>query len=123
ARRYLRQAADEPPEPVSCTVDIDARVVRGSAGGELDLPEQRLALLSVLAEAGVDGASLEEIFAQVWGGTFHPLRHRNAVYVALARLKESLKPFAHDVRIAHDGDRYRLVGDLPVAVRRKTTER
>lgn len=86
---------------------------------ELELPEQRLLLLSVLAEAGADGASLEDIFAQVWGGTFHPLRHRNAVYVALARLKESLKPFARDVRIAHDGDRYRLVGELPVPVLRR----
>jgi hypothetical protein len=41
------------------------------------------------------------------------------VYVALARLKESLRPFARDVRIAHDGDRYRLAGPLPVAVCRK----
>jgi hypothetical protein len=118
-RTYLRLRDDAPPEPVSCTVDLDARRVRAGGGRELELPEQRLSLLSALAESGADGASLEEIFAQVWGGTFHPLRHRNAVYVALARLKESLKPFAGDVLITHDGDRYRLVGVLPVAVRRK----
>jgi DNA-binding response OmpR family regulator len=98
---------------------MEARRVRGATGSELELPEQRLALLSVLAESGSSGASLEEIFARVWGGSFHPLRHRNAVYVALARLKESLRPFARDVRIAHDGDRYRLAGPLPVAVCRK----
>ncbi len=121
ARAYLRQESDGPPESVSCIVDVDARKVRGADQRELELPEQRLALLSLLAEAGADGASLEDIFAHVWGGTFHPLRHRNAVYVALARLKESLKPFARDVRITHDDDRYRLIGDLPVAVVRRAT--
>jgi hypothetical protein len=119
ARTYLRRKDDADPEPVACVVDVEARRVRAASGNELELPEQRLALLSVLAESGDGGASLEEIFARVWGGTFHPLRHRNAVYVALARLKESLRPFAREVRIAHDGDRYRLTGPLPVAVCRK----
>jgi DNA-binding response OmpR family regulator len=119
ARTYLRRRDDAAPEPVACTVDLDDRRVRASGGKELELPEQRLALLSALAESGTGGASLEEIFARVWGGSFHPLRHRNAVYVALARLKESLRPFSRDVRITHDGDRYRLAGPLPVAVRRK----
>ena len=118
-RTYLRRHDDEPPEAVACTVDIDERRVRAAGGKELELPEQRLALLSALAECGDVGASLEEIFARVWGGTFHPLRHRNAVYVALARLKESLKPLARDVRVTHDGERYRLAGTLPVAVRRR----
>ena len=118
-RSYLRQRDEGPPEAVSCTVDMDARRVVAGDGRELELPEQRLALLAALAESGTEGAALEEIFALVWGGNFHPLRHRNAVYVALARLKENLKPFARELRIAHDGDRYRLAGALPVAVRRK----
>ena len=119
ARTYLRRNDEAAPEPVACVVDVAGRRVHANGGNELELPEQRLALLSVLAESGDDGASLEEIFARVWGGTFHPLRHRNAVYVALARLKESLRPFSRDVRITHDGDRYRLGGPLPVAVCRK----
>jgi tetratricopeptide (TPR) repeat protein len=119
ARTYLRNRDDAAPEPVACTVDIEDRRVRVADGKEIELPEQRLALLSALAESGDGGASLEEIFARVWGGSFHPLRHRNAVYVALARLKESLRPFARDIRITHDGDRYRLAGPLPVAVRRR----
>ena len=118
-RTYLRRKDEEAPEPVACIVDVGGRRVRSGSGSELELPEQRLALLSLLAESGAAGASLEEIFAGVWGGTFHPLRHRNAVYVALARLKESLRPFAREVRITHDGDRYRLAGPLPVAVCRK----
>ena len=119
ARTYLRDRGDAAPEPVACTVDLEDRRVRVADGKEIELPEQRLALLSALAESGDGGASLEEIFARVWGGSFHPLRHRNAVYVALARLKESLRPFARDIRITHDGDRYRLAGPLPVAVRRR----
>jgi hypothetical protein len=122
ARTYLRRSDEAAPEPVACVVDMDARRVRGATGSELELPEQRLALLSVLAESGSTGASLEEIFARVWGGVFHPLRHRNAVYVTLARLKETLRPFARDVRITHDGDRYRLLGPLPVAVCRKADD-
>ncbi|MBX3191696.1 MAG: hypothetical protein KF819_32185 [Labilithrix sp.] len=122
-RTYLSKRDEGPPELVACTVDLEDRRVRAGADRELELPEQRIALLSALAEAGEGGASLEEIFARVWGGSFHPLRHRNAVYVALARLKDSLKPLAREVRVAHDGDRYRLAGDLPVAVRRKADRR
>jgi tetratricopeptide (TPR) repeat protein len=119
ARSWLRGATDPPPERVACAVEVDTRRVRADDGRFLSLPEQRIALLCALAEAGPEGATLEELFARVWKGTFHPLRHRNAVYVALARLKDSLKPFAGDVRIAHDGERYRLAGDAPVAVRRR----
>ena len=118
-RSYLAQREDPPPEALSCIVDMEERCVRASGDRKLELPEQRILLLSVLAEAGDGGASLEEIFAKVWGGTFHPLRHRNAVYVALARLKESLRPLARDVRVTHDGDRYRLTGALPVGVLRR----
>lgn len=119
SRSWLRGANDPPPEKVACAVEVDARRVRSDDGRSLSLPEQRVALLCALAEAGEDGATLEELFARVWKGTFHPLRHRNAVYVALARLKDSLKPFADDVTIAHDGERYRLAGESPVGVRRR----
>ncbi len=119
ARSWLRGAEDPPPEKVACAVEVDAREVRADDGRALSLPEQRVALLCALAEAGDEGATLEQLFARVWKGTFHPLRHRNAVYVALARLKDSLKPFANDVTIAHDGERYRLAGGAPVGVRRR----
>jgi len=119
ARSWLRASGDPPPEKVACAVEVDARKVRADDGRSLSLPEQRVALLCALAEAGDDGVTLEELFARVWKGTFHPLRHRNAVYVALARLKDSLRPFADDVSIAHDGERYRLAGGAPVGVRRR----
>ena len=119
ARSWLRASADPPPEKVACAVEVDARRVRADDGRSLSLPEQRVALLCALADAGHEGATLEELFARVWKGTFHPLRHRNSVYVALARLKDSLKPFSNDVTIAHDGERYRLAGDAPVGVRRR----
>ncbi len=123
ARSWLRAIGDPPPEKVACAVEVDARKVRADDGRSLSLPEQRVALLCALAEAGEVGATLEELFARVWKGTFHPLRHRNAVYVALARLKDSLKPFSEDVTIAHDGERYRLSGGAPVGVRRRIDNR
>jgi hypothetical protein len=119
ARSWLRASGDPPPEKVACAVEVDARKVRSDDGRSLSLPEQRVALLCALADAGAEGATLEELFSRVWKGTFHPLRHRNAVYVALARLKDSLRPFADDVTIAHDGERYRLAGGAPVGVRRR----
>lgn len=120
-RTFLRAKADGPPAPVSCTVDVDDRKVEVLGGDSISLPEQRIALLVALAESGGTGATLEELFALVWRGAFHPLRHRNAVYVALTRLKDSLKPFIREVRLAHDGERYRLVGNAPVAVRRQVS--
>jgi DNA-binding response OmpR family regulator len=120
-RSFLRARADAPPASIACTVDMDERAVELPTGASLNLPEQRIQLLVALAESGAGGATLEELFALVWRGAFHPLRHRNAVYVALTRLKDSLRPFTRDVRLAHDGERYRLVGPAPVAVRRRVT--
>lgn len=119
SRSWLRAEGDPPPEPAACIVDVDARRVAGPDGLTVDLPEQRVALLSALAQAGASGATLEELFVRVWRASFHPLRHRNAVYVALTRLKDSLRPLGAAVRIAHEGERYRLDGPLPVAVRRR----
>jgi tetratricopeptide (TPR) repeat protein len=118
ARAYLADRDEGPPEDVACTVDADARSVVAN-GASIDLPEQRLSLLCALAAAGERGATLEDIFVAVWRGAYHPLRHRNAVYVALTRLKDSLAPLGRDVRLAHSGDRYRLAGSRPVAVRQR----
>jgi tetratricopeptide (TPR) repeat protein len=115
-RAYLAAKNEPPPEPVACVVDVARRTVEAD-DRSLDLPEQRLSLLCALAESGDAGATLEELFVRVWRGAFHPLRHRNAVYVALTRLKDSLKPFASELSLSHDGDRYRLVG--AVGIRRK----
>lgn len=118
-RAWLRAEGDPPPVDVACHVDVDRRRLVSSGGASIELPEQRLTLLCALAEATPGGATLEEIFERVWGGEFHPLRHRNAVYVALTRLKESLRPLAADVRVAHEADRYRLEGERLVGVRRR----
>ncbi len=120
-RTFLRGRADAPPAAFACTVDVDDRRVEVPGGEAVAMPEQRIQLLVALAESGQVGATLEELFALVWRGAFHPLRHRNAVYVALTRLKDSLRPLAREVRLAHDGERYRLVGAAPVAVRRRVT--
>lgn len=113
-RAWLRAKDDPPPESVVCALEVDERIIRARGGKSMTLPEQRVALLCALAEAGDRGATLEELFERVWRAKFHPLRHRNAVYVALTRLKDSLKPLARDVRISLDGERYRLAGPVGV---------
>ncbi len=118
-RTWLRAAGQPAPVEIAGYVDLDGRcLVSGNV--TIELPEQRLALLRLLAESGATGVTLEDIFERVWGGTFHPLRHRNAVYVALTRLKETLRPVAAEMRLTHESDRYRLEGDRPVGVRRRT---
>lgn len=114
ARTWLRSKGDPPPETVVCALEVDDRIITARGGKSMNLPEQRVALLCALAEAGERGATLEELFERVWRAKFHPLRHRNAVYVALTRLKDSLKPLAKDVRISLDGERYRLAGPVGV---------
>jgi hypothetical protein len=85
----------------------------------IEIPEQRLKMLEVVAEAGEAGATLEELYTRVWGGVYHPLRHRNGVYVGLNRLKTSLAELGRDVRIVHEGTHYRLTSPGTVALRRR----
>ena len=43
--------------------------------------------------------SAEQLFLTVWGGReYHPLRHRNTVYVAVKRLRQTLKGLVADDR-------------------------
>jgi DNA-binding winged helix-turn-helix (wHTH) protein len=56
-------------------------------------------LLAAMVDA--DGAviSAEQLFVSVWGGReYHPLRHRNTVYVAVKRLRQTLKALIGDER-------------------------
>jgi hypothetical protein len=50
------------------------------------------ALLSVLVQARGEPVSPETLYRHVWGVTeYHPLRHRNALYVAINRLRSCLR--------------------------------
>jgi hypothetical protein len=117
-RRWILDADEEPPAQFDLLADVDSGRVR-SARSELMLPPQRLQLLEQLACSGAAGVSLEDLHIKVWGGAeYHPLRHRNAVYVALARLRESLAVLARDVFVEGQDHRYRMAPGVRVAVRR-----
>lgn len=50
------------------------------------------ALLSVLVQAGGAPVTPETLYTRAWGvAEYHPLQHRNALYVAINRLRSSLR--------------------------------
>jgi DNA-binding winged helix-turn-helix (wHTH) protein len=56
-------------------------------------------LLAVLVDAQGQVVSPEALFLQVWGGPeYHPLRHRNTLYVGLKRLRQALRDLFGDDR-------------------------
>jgi len=118
-RRWILDAGEEPPGRFDLTMVVDSGRVR-SDHAELPLPPQRVQILEQLACTGATGMSLEDLHLKVWGGTeYHPLRHRNAVYVALTRLRESLGAvLARDAFVEGPDGRYRISPGVRVAVRR-----
>ncbi len=115
-------AADEPLPRCDLTADLDAGEVRAS-DTHLPLPRQKLQLLDALVQAGAGGVTIEQLYLKLWGAReYHPLRHRNTVYVALARLRESLAKLTHSEALVELSDgRYRLGPDLHVALLRSNT--
>lgn len=120
ALRWLLAPGELPAgaEPPELTVALDTGEVLTRTGA-LKVPVQRLLLLAALARAGRSGATLEQLYLIVWGGTqYHPLRHRNAVYVGLNRLRESLAGvLGGRDPIEVEGGLCRLVPELRIAVR------
>ena len=118
-RRWILDTGEEPPGRFDLTVVLDSGRVR-SEQADLPLPPQRLQLLEQLACSGAGGVSLEDFYLRVWGGReYHPLRHRNAVYVALTRLRESLGAvLERDAFVEGPDGRYRIAPDVRAAVRR-----
>jgi DNA-binding winged helix-turn-helix (wHTH) protein len=73
-------------------VDLRRTVIR--APGREDQVVRRPLLCALLAHlAPNDGVySAERLFYEVWGGRdYHPLRHRNTIYVAITRLRRALQ--------------------------------
>ena len=71
-------------------------------------------LLAALIESQSRVVSAEELYTTVWGGTeYHPLRHRNTVYVALNRLRHTLSEmFPERTLIERVPNGWRLDGGL-----------
>ena len=118
-RTWILDAGEEPPAHFDLTLALDPGRVRADQT-ELPLSPQQRQILEHLACAGAAGMSVEDLYREVWGGTeYHPLRHRNSVYVALARLRESLGAvLARDAFIDGPDGRYRIAPGVRLAVRR-----
>ncbi len=76
------------------------------------------ALLSVLIQARGEPVVPELLYRQVWGGVeYHPLQHRNALYVAINRLRSCLRevlPEREVIERASSG--WRLADDVDACV-------
>ena len=75
-------------------------VIAVRVGDEVRLDRGRALLcelLAALVEAQGAVVSPEALFRRVWGGPeYHALRHRNTLYVALRRLRQSLRDLCGD---------------------------
>ncbi len=77
-------------------------VITCNHGGKVAIDRGRplaCELYAALVEAHGAVVSAEQLFLGVWGGReYHPLRHRNTVYVAVKRLRQTLKSLIADDR-------------------------
>lgn len=85
-------AAVEDEERYDIVVDLQRNILR--APGREEQVTGRPLLCALLAHLTQDAAghSAERLFYEVWGGReYHPLRHRNTIYVAILRLRRVLQ--------------------------------
>jgi tetratricopeptide (TPR) repeat protein len=76
---------------ITATVNNDIRVDRGRP--------LACELLAALVEAQGGVVPAETLFLSVWGGReYHPLRHRNTLYVAIKRLRTTLRDLLGEER-------------------------
>lgn len=108
----------QPAAAVDLMVDLDGAIVIGPE--HVSWPQARIDMLARLVEAGPSGLSLEQMYLELWKGSeYHPLRHRNMVYVALQRVRSELRALTGGEPITLiDESRYALAPGLRVAVRR-----
>lgn len=105
-----------PPDaasPLPRATLVDARIGAVVAGRKtVAMPAQRLGVLEALAEAGPAGLDLEALHASLHrGASYHPLRHRNALYVALNRTRDALRSEGLGELKRSRADRYVLEGE------------
>ncbi|HTJ43668.1 MAG TPA: winged helix-turn-helix domain-containing protein [Kofleriaceae bacterium] len=105
-RGGARVVTDAELEAVRATHPIVVEPARASltahAGGATRVDRGRpllCELFAVLVDAQGQVVTPEALFLQVWGGPeYHPLRHRNTLYVGLKRLRQALRDLLGDDR-------------------------
>ena len=95
---------------------VDARnaIIVARGGEPIRGRPMQAALLATLIRGRGEPVSAETLYTQVWGAAeYHPLRNRNALYVALNRLRKSLKePFGEREIVERHGGGWRVAEDV-----------
>ena len=110
-------AEEDALPPADAVADVDEGTL--TAGGrEQPLAPQLMSLLEAIAGAGSEGITPEALYHAVWrpSDDYHPLRHRNAVYVAVNRLRAALEPIAGKEALRSTATHYALAPSLRIAV-------
>ena len=110
-------ADDDPPPAADAHVHLDEGTLT-SGRREQSMAPQLLLLLEAMVEAGADGITPEALYLAVWNGSdaYHALRHRNAVYVAVNRLRAALEPIAGKDAVRSTSTHYALAPGLRIAI-------
>jgi hypothetical protein len=116
----LELLADDEPVSAELCAHPERNELEGG-GKRVTLFPQLVRLFELFVDAGVQGVSAEEIYLCLWSSReYHRLRHRNNVYVAVARLRSLSEPLLDGAPlIERVDDRYRLVPARSVAVVRR----
>ena len=103
-RVFLAAAEDPPPAGCRLVLDVGTGRLGGGDDAVCHLTPQATHLLAAMVEQP-EGLSLEALYVAGWGSEkeFHPLRHRNAIYVALNRLRATIaRALDRNVIVRHD---------------------
>ncbi len=101
------------------TIDSVTATIYNRAGQRVDGRATMAALLVALANPAVAG-SADDLYRAVWGGVYHPLRHRNTLYVSLNRTRKLVSELLGDREVVlRDGAGWRLAPDVEIAVIRR----
>jgi len=80
--------------------EVRATIAAGDGAVEISGRPMQSTLLSVLIQARGDEVSADTLYKRVWGvSEYHPLQHRNALYVSINRLRKSLRPAFPDSEV------------------------
>ena len=102
-------------------VDVSTSTLLGRSGKRIEGQGMAAMILAALAEADV-ALTAERLYAAVWGGhEYHPLRHRNTLYVALNRTRKLLQELGETRSVViRAGSGWMLSSEIDLVVARST---
>ncbi len=102
-------------------IDLSTGSIIEKSGRAIEGRGVASAILVALAESP-DPVNPERLYQIVWGGTdYHPLRHRNTLYIALNRTRKLLDELVGDreIIIRRDPTGWAIAPDVDIAVARR----